>query len=220
VHPLEPQRQAAHLDTPGPYERAQRGGLESGRNDLATASNDKTVRLWDAADGSPRGILEGHIDDVYGLAFSPDGRLCSSSWDKTIRLWDSASKQTLLILKGHAGRIRCIKFSPDGLTLASASEDRTLKLWEGAPAAALASGNNEATPDTSFQIPRAFSVDPNSGFFVLLSEKRADKVYGNLVGEDARRLERPDLDRATWPRRGGLGARDQFEVMRSGATAP
>ena len=187
---------------------------------VATASNDKTVRLWDAADGSPRGILEGHIDDVYGLAFSPDGRLCSSSWDKTIRLWDSASKQTLLILKGHAGRIRCIKFSPDGRTLASASEDRTLKLWEAAPAAALAAANNEAAPDTSFQSPRAFSVDPNSVFFVLLSEKRAVKVYGNLVGEDARRLERPDLDRATWPRRGGLGARDQFAVMRGGASVP
>ncbi len=70
------------------------------------------MRLWDASDGLPRGILEGHIDNVDGLAFSPDGRLASAAQNKTIRLWDLASGQTLLILKGHAGCIQCIKFSP------------------------------------------------------------------------------------------------------------
>jgi WD40 repeat protein/serine/threonine protein kinase len=111
---------------------------------VATASYDHTVRLWDALDGTSRGILEGHIDRVDGLAFSPDGRLASSAWDKTIRVWDPASRQTLLILKGHAGRIRNIAFSPDGRTLASASYDRTVKLWGAAPEAAL----KEAAPDS------------------------------------------------------------------------
>jgi WD40 repeat protein len=105
---------------------------------VATSSDDTTVRLWDTTDGSPRSTLIGHIDDVEGLAFSPDGRLASTGRDKTIRLWDPASGQTMLILNGHAWPIMGVAYSPDGRTLASASHDRTLKLWEAAPAAALA----------------------------------------------------------------------------------
>ncbi len=116
---------------------------------LATSSDDRTVRLWNAAAGSPRGILVGHIDEVHNLAFSPDGRLASSSWDKTIRLWDPTSGQTLLIFKGHTGRDPCIKFSPDGRTLASTGFDRTVNLWEAAPAAALAADRNEAAADSN-----------------------------------------------------------------------
>ena len=101
---------------------------------VATGSSDRTVRLWDAASGSAQGILQGHLDDIDSIAFTADGRLASSGWDKTIRLWDPASRQTLLVLRGHAGRIRRIKFSPDGRRIASASDDRTLKLWEAAPA--------------------------------------------------------------------------------------
>jgi eukaryotic-like serine/threonine-protein kinase len=101
---------------------------------VATSSQDYTVRLWGASDGSPGRTLLGHIDDIDSLAFSPDGRLASSGADKTIRLWDTATGQALLVLKGHAGRIRGVDFSPDGRTLASASHDRTIKLWEAAPA--------------------------------------------------------------------------------------
>jgi WD40 repeat protein len=96
------------------------------------------VRLWDVAAGSTRGILEGHIDEVYALSFSTDGRLASAALDKTIRIWDPASRQTLVVLEGYMGRGECIKFSPDGRTLASAGSDRTLKLWEAAPEAVLA----------------------------------------------------------------------------------
>jgi hypothetical protein len=57
---------------------------------LASASWDKTLRLWDAATGAPLGEpLRGHEDAVIGVAFSPDGRrLASASEDKTLRLRD------------------------------------------------------------------------------------------------------------------------------------
>jgi len=55
---------------------------------LASASQDGTVRLWWVADGSLLRVLEGHMDLVSSVAFSPDGALlASASRDGTVRLW-------------------------------------------------------------------------------------------------------------------------------------
>jgi hypothetical protein len=58
---------------------------------LASASADKTVRLWDVASRQPLATLSGHENIVWSVAFSPDGKvLASASADNTVRLWDVA----------------------------------------------------------------------------------------------------------------------------------
>ena len=106
---------------------------------LATASDDKTVILWDLTNpnrptrrGPP---LTGHTDAVESVAFSPDGRtLATASFDKTVILWDltdpSRPARRSPPLAGHTDSVRSVAFSPDGHTLATASDDKTVILWD------------------------------------------------------------------------------------------
>jgi WD40 repeat protein len=65
---------------------------------LASASGDKTVRLWSLPEGSLLDVLEGHAAVVTGVSFTPDGSmLVSSSSDGTIRHWESDVRSTIEI---------------------------------------------------------------------------------------------------------------------------
>ncbi|MFE0512449.1 AAA family ATPase [Streptomyces sp. NPDC058964] len=106
---------------------------------LATASYDRTVRLWNVTDPTrPKPLgkpLTGHTSWVSTAVFSPDGHtLASASDDGTIRLWDLRNpdhpRALAAPLSGHGGTVYLLAFSPDGRTLASADEDRTVRLWD------------------------------------------------------------------------------------------
>ena len=105
---------------------------------LASASHDKTVRLWDPATGAALQTLKGHASWVSSVAFSHDGKLlASASHDKTVRLWDPTTGAALQTLEGHTSLINSVAFSHDGKLLASASHDDTVRLWDPATGAAL-----------------------------------------------------------------------------------
>ena len=73
---------------------------------MASASDDRTVRLWDAGTGAALQTLEGHISIVGAVAFSPDGKtVASASDDKTVQLWDAGMGAALQTLKGHTARL-------------------------------------------------------------------------------------------------------------------
>jgi WD40 repeat protein len=95
---------------------------------LATCSTDKFAKLWDWNAGTEKAKLEGHTDAVWGIAFAKDGSLATCSADRKIKLWDAAGKETGT-LEGHKDWVSDIVFAPDGATLASASHDKTVKLW-------------------------------------------------------------------------------------------
>jgi WD40 repeat protein len=98
---------------------------------IATASNDKTVKLWNR-DGSLIRTLEGqegHTKIFLSVTFSADSqRIATASDDKTVKLWNRDGK-VLGTLTGHSEVVYGASFSPDGKTIATASADKTVKLW-------------------------------------------------------------------------------------------
>jgi hypothetical protein len=100
---------------------------------LASASEDRTVRVWDRLGGEELLCLHGHEKRISGLAASPDGRwLVSASDDRTLRLWDAHDGRELLVMVGHNGPVNGVAWSADGSLLASAGDDRSVRLWEAA----------------------------------------------------------------------------------------
>ena len=101
---------------------------------LASASRDKTVRIWDVGDNNNlRHVrtLRGHTDAVVSVAWSPDGStLASASHDGTVRLWNPNNGINFAVLRGHTEPVYCVAWSPDGRILASGSSDDTIRLWD------------------------------------------------------------------------------------------
>ncbi|KAI2853490.1 hypothetical protein CBS11350_228 [Aspergillus niger] len=100
---------------------------------LASGSDDKIIKLWDAATGIFKYILEGYSGLVYLVVFSNNGQLlASSSRDKIIKLWDAATDAFKYILEGYSDPVYSVAFLNNGQLLASGLYDKTIKLWDAA----------------------------------------------------------------------------------------
>jgi hypothetical protein len=98
---------------------------------LASASADRTVRLWDVATSDKSATLAGHRGKVYAVSFSPDGNtVASAGADRTVRLWDPVTAQALRPALKSRARLYALAFHPDGQTLAVGASDGSIDLWD------------------------------------------------------------------------------------------
>ena len=104
---------------------------------VATGGVDKTIKIWDVAEGRELRTLAGHTGGVKAVAFSPGSPavsqdrslIASGGNDGRIILWETASGNEVTAFAGHTGAVTSIAFSRDGRWLASGGADFKVKLW-------------------------------------------------------------------------------------------
>ncbi len=125
--------------------------LESGFESFSDSTSNFIfyMDLWDTASGQHLRTWNAYYLSL--AAFSPDSKLLAWGtsavyWkDNNVIVTDAASGQVLHTLKGHDGRVNSVAFSPDGKTLASGSDDYTIKLWDVAGGSVLSTLSNVVT---------------------------------------------------------------------------
>jgi WD40 repeat protein len=101
---------------------------------LASASGDKTIKLWDVVAGKDIATLR-DTHSVLSITFSLDGQtLASGSQGKTIKLWDVTTGKNTATLGRRIAWVNSVAFSPDGKTLASTGNmgglSNTIEVWD------------------------------------------------------------------------------------------
>lgn len=97
---------------------------------VATASRDRTARIWNVASGEPCTAAIRHADEVRRIAFSPDGVHLLTTSGTAAHVWDARSGRPALDPFEHRGRVHAARFSPDGTLIATAGEDGSAWLWD------------------------------------------------------------------------------------------
>jgi WD40 repeat protein len=96
-----------------------------------SASEDRTVKVWDLESGHALRTLEGHSSYVYSVAVPAEGQLAvSASRDQTLKVWVLETGRAVRTLEGHAASVYGVAVTADSKRAVSASEDTTLKVWD------------------------------------------------------------------------------------------
>ena len=170
---------------------------------IVSASDDKTVKLWNSNNGELLRTLEGHPDGVTKVSMSDDGEIIRSTSHRVTKIWtkngellktitnnssgnsltydlnakfllDSKTQYRLKLwnldgilqqtFAGHQDPINTATFSPDGTTIASGSDDGTIKLWrvsDGQLIKTIQEAEKDHDPETHAVNSLRFSPDGN-----------------------------------------------------------
>jgi U3 small nucleolar RNA-associated protein 13 len=151
---------------------------------FASASQDKTVKIWSVEDGSTIGVLRGHRRGVWAVSFSPPGSqlniagasgssssrgyALTGSGDKTVRIWSLADYSCLVTMEGHTNSVLKTLWLPivpqdqrsahdkRGPLVVSGAGDGLVKIWD------VQTGECAATLDNHTDRVWALAIRPGS----------------------------------------------------------
>jgi WD40 repeat protein len=140
---------------------------------IATVSDDRTARIWDATTKQTTLVLRGHEAQIENVAWSLDGtRIVTASKDMTARIYRvDGSSEPPIVLRGHDGEVHSAVFSPDGARILTASSDRTARVWN-----ADGSGQPVVLGGASVRVLDA-AWSPDSAFIATNSEDGMTRLW-------------------------------------------
>jgi len=111
---------------------------------MATGSDDRTVRIWDLRKKKTQYVIPAHNHLISTVKYQPkySNFLMTASFDGTVKIWSTKDFSVARVLTGHEANISAADFSPEVMDptdplefqvpkrIATASHDRTWKLWE------------------------------------------------------------------------------------------
>jgi WD40 repeat protein len=160
------------------------------RGIVASGSADGTIKLWEISSGQCYKTIEGHGDEVFSVAFSPDGQtVASGGEDSSIKLWLVSSGQHLKTLQGHDNGVKSVTFSSDNDILVSSSCDRTIKLWSVSEGTCQKTLKGHAETVSSVAISPPVEVYSNMPMLVSGSMDRTVKLWDISSGECCKTLQ-------------------------------
>jgi eukaryotic-like serine/threonine-protein kinase len=137
---VNPRKHVAWMRFPLPNESAYCVRYSPDGELIAAGTDENRIRIYEARTGKLIATFEGHDDEIWDVAFHPNGTiLASCDSGGVIRTWhlgDLAQSSDanefgnwLSSFRGHAARAWSVDFSPDGKRLVSASKDGTVRAW-------------------------------------------------------------------------------------------
>uniref|UniRef100_A0A8C4HRV2 Coatomer subunit beta' n=1 Tax=Dicentrarchus labrax TaxID=13489 RepID=A0A8C4HRV2_DICLA len=101
-------------------------------NQFASASLDRTIKVWQLGSRTPNFTLEGHEKGVNCIDYYSGGDkpyLISGADDRLVKIWDYQNKTCVQTLEGHAQNVTCVSFHPELPIILTGSEDGTVRVW-------------------------------------------------------------------------------------------
>ncbi|KAL6901590.1 WD40 repeat-like protein [Trichoderma evansii] len=147
---------------------------------LASGSENKTIKIWDATTGKEQHTLRGHSRSISSVAYSPDGRyLASGSDDKTIKIWNTITGKEQPTPQGLLGYlILSVAFSSNGRYIAVGLKENIIIIWN------VTTGKKERTLLGHLRSVTSVAFSPDNYYLASGSEDKTIKIWDATTGKE------------------------------------
>ena len=156
---------------------------------LASAGEDRYIRVWHAASGRLVRTLEVASGSIVSIQFSPrDNRLASAHSDGRIRIWNPQMHEEVLREMNHGSKLGLVRFFPDGQRLLSAAGDGQVRIRriDADPAGVAVGEQVEWTIPFNGQVVDA-RITRDGQLLAVASEQGRVSVFDLAVGKPTER---------------------------------